>query len=104
MNFIIYAVLGVILLLPLVQFIIYFKALSNKTRKEENDKAYSKEIYELGKKTMHAVEAGKVKKQLLSNDAPEYDSSNALEQYVNFVEQSTVFEKVMSIKEVKFHG
>lgn len=104
MNLIVYAVFGVVILLLLIQFIYIIKNASNNRGKKQNNKVYSKEISELGEKTMCAVKAGKVKKQLLSNDAPEYDSNNALEQYVAFVDQSTVYKKVMSIKEQKFHG
>ena len=104
MNLIVYAVFGVVILLLLIQFIYIIKNASNNRGKKQNYKVYSKEISELGEKTMCAVKAGKVKKQLLSNDAPEYDSNNALEQYVAFVDQSTVYKKVMSIKEQKFHG
>lgn len=88
----------------LVQFIYIIRNASNDRGKKQNNKVYSKEISEIGEKTMCAVKAGKVKKQLLSNDASEYDSNNALEQYVAFVDQSTVYKKVMSIKEQKFHG
>lgn len=105
MNFIVYGIFGVIILLLLVQFIfIYLRNTPNDRSKKLNNKVYSKEISELGEKTMCAVKTGKVKKQLLSNDAPEYDSNNALEQYEAFVDQSTVYKKVMSIKEQKFHG
>lgn len=104
MNLIVYAIFGVVILLLLIQFIYIIRNASNNRGKKQNNKVYSKEISELGEKTMCAVKAGKVKKQLLSNDAPEYDSNNALEQYVAFVDQSTVYKKVMSIKEQKFHG
>lgn len=107
MNLIVYAIFGVVILLLLIQFIYIIRNASNNREKKQNNqnnKVYSKEISELGEKTMCAVKAGKVKKQLLSNDAPEYDSNNALEQYVAFVDQSTVYKKVMSIKEQKFYG
>lgn len=104
MNLIVYAIFGVVILLLLIQFIYIIRNALNNRGKKQNNKVYSKEISELGEKTMCAVKAGKVKKQLLSNDAPEYDSNNALEQYVAFVDQSTVYKKVMSIKEQKFHG
>lgn len=103
MNLIVYVIFGAVILLLLIQFI-YIRNASNDRGRKQNNKIYSKEISELGEKMMYAVKAGKVKKQLLSNDAPEYDSNNALEQYVAFVDQSTVYKKVMSIKEQRFHG
>lgn len=103
MNLVVYAIFGVVILLLLIQ-LTYIRNASNDRSKKQNNKVYPKEISELGEKTMRAVKAGKVKKQLLSNDAPEYDSNNALEQYVTFVERSTFYKKVMSIKEQKFHG
>ncbi|HIZ78911.1 MAG TPA: hypothetical protein IAA17_03910 [Candidatus Lachnoclostridium stercorigallinarum] len=64
MNLIVYAVFGVVILLLLIQFIYIIKNASNNRGKKQNNKVYSKEISELGEKTMCAVKAGKVKKYL----------------------------------------
>lgn len=108
MNIVLYIILCLILLLVLVQFIFLFfnfPLIHNRKNKEkQSDKVYEKEIVELGEKLMFAVKMGKVKKQLLSNDAQQYNSNNALKEYVAFVDQSTIYKKIVSIEDGKFYG
>lgn len=103
--YIVYIVLGIVVLLSIFQLIIMHPGIINKIKNQkQNNKTYSKEIFELGKKTMNDVKIGKFKKHLLLNDAPIYNSNDALEHYVDFVDNSTIYQKIISVKEKKFHG
>lgn len=114
MNFIIYVLGGAIILfvivslLFLVQLLFYlnniFKAKTTKRISKQIDQTYPKEISELGEGTMRAVQHGRLKKHLLSNDAPIYNSNDTANQYIAFVDHSTIYKKVLSVKEIRFHG
>lgn len=107
MNSVIYIVLFFIILLLLVQFVfLLFKiplVQSKKKKKQCSDK-YGKEIVELAEKVMCAVNTGKVKKQLLPNDSQLYNSNNTLKKYVDFVNRSAIYKKIVSIEDDKFYG
>ncbi|MFR7476063.1 hypothetical protein [Frisingicoccus sp.] len=100
-NVIIYIILGVILLLPLAQIVILVKA-NIRSKKKQSNSDYEPSVKQLGKNVMHAVENGTIKKQLLLNDAPEYDSTNALKRYVNFIEKSSIYKQIANIEDTRF--
>lgn len=69
-----------------------------------NSSRYPDKINEIGKEAMEAVESGKVKKQLLPNDAPKYDSGKTLNQYIEFINSSELYQYLISLKEQKYNG
>lgn len=108
MNVFLYIVFSLILLTVVMQFIFLFfdfpLTYNKHKRQKRSDKVYEKEVAELGDKLMSAVKMGKVKKQLLSNDAQQYNSNNALKHYVTFVDQSSIYKRIVSIEDGKFYG
>ena len=52
---------------------------------------------------MEATRSGKIKKQLLLNDSVIYNSNKALNEYIDFVDKSSVFKKIINMKESRFY-
>ena len=100
-SYIIYA-LYVILFIVLVLRLGMILLRGNK-KKSINVNNYSEEVLNAGTRAMDAARNGIIKKQLLLNDSDEYNSNNALEEYVVFVEKSSVFRKIANMKESRFY-
>ena len=104
-EIIVYGILGILLFLLVVQGIILIKAIKKKPAKDIIE--YSKfpeEVNRLGDEMMGEVTSGKLKKQLLTNDAPTYDSHKTMEKYKEFVENSPLYKRISDIGESRFHG
>ena len=105
MNFVIYGIFAACIILILLQLKVLHSPKGTRHREEKwENKGYSAEVSGYGEKAMCAVNDGRVKKQLLSNDAPRYNSNNVLKQYVTFVDQSSMYKKLALMKERRFHG
>lgn len=65
---------------------------------------YSDTINEMGKNAMGSIKKGIVKKQLLPNDALKHDSNMVLDQYIDFINCSSMYKYLMSAKEQKYNG
>lgn len=93
-----YAILFIILVSRLSMIL-----LGGNKRKSIDANNYSEDVLNAGTRTMDATKNGIIKKQLLMNDSNEYNSNNALEEYVIFVEKSVVFRKIASMEESRFY-
>nr|WP_296480330.1 hypothetical protein [uncultured Acetatifactor sp.] len=106
MNLIIYTIFIVLIALLIAQ-VGYVIGKVKKNRKNEDDylkSVYSTDVLEHGKKSMQAVRSGEIKKQLIENDAPLYNSARTLQQYSKFIEESTIFKKILVFKESRYNG
>ena len=61
-------------------------------------------IVEIGNKIMDALDTGKIKKQLLHNDAPVYNSKDTAKKYLDFISDSELSDYIMNIKDGKYNG
>lgn len=103
-NIIIYGILGVLLILLIAQVIVFYKVIKGKSPKDviEYEK-FSEEVNHLGDRMMGEVTSGTIKKQLLTNDAPTYDSRKTMEKYKEFVEGSSLYKRISNIGESRYH-
>lgn len=92
------------LLLVQIRNIIYYQSSAKGNSDNSRRKQYSGHILEHSEKTMCAVESGRIKKQLIENDAPLYDSYNAMHQYANFIDNSVAYKKILSLKGSRYDG
>lgn len=110
MNIIIYTTFILILVITIIQLIISFSSsylIYVKKKKNINKFLLKKSDVakeSIGNRVMFAVRCGKVKKQLLPNNSPKYDSKNALKEYIKFINESEIYKKIVSIKESGFYG
>lgn len=61
-------------------------------------------IIAIGNRTMDALDAGKIKKQLLHNDAPVYNSKDTVRKYLDFLSSSELSDYIMNIEDGKYNG
>lgn len=108
MNLVIGGIFGVVTILIVRQIItLRSEWLRYKKADDENEfdsNRYSDRINEIGKSAMDAIEKGMVKKQLLPNDALKHNSNKVLDEYINFVNNSSVYQYLISAKERKYNG
>lgn len=65
---------------------------------------YPDNINAFGINAINFIKTGVVKKQLLSNDAPLHNSTKALNHYIDFINRSSMYQYITSIKERKYNG
>lgn len=65
---------------------------------------YPADVLEHGEKSIQAVINGEIKKQLIENDAPLYNSAQALQQYSEFIKESTIYKKIFILKGSRYNG
>ena len=102
MNLIIYTIFIVLIALLIAQ-VGYVIGKVKKNRKNEDDylkSVYSTDVLEHGEKSMQAVRSG----EIIENDAPLYNSARMLQQYSKFIEESTIFKKILVFKESRYNG
>lgn len=106
MNLIIFCVLGdlVALLIAQIRYVLIFHNCYKKKLIDVEIKQYPDNILEHSEKTIQAVESGIIKKQLIENDAPLYNSGQVLQEYVTFVDNATVYKKVSNLKGSRYNG
>lgn len=106
MNLIIFCVLGALaaLLIAQIRYVLIFHKKYKKKSNDFNAKKYPDNILEHSEKTIQAVELGIIKKQLIENDAPLYNSGQALQEYVTFVDNATVYKKLSNLKGSRYNG
>ncbi len=61
-------------------------------------------IIESGNRVMEALEAGKIKKHLLHNDAPIYNSEDAVKKYLDFISGSELSDYIINIEDDNYYG
>lgn len=87
-------------------------SLKNQTQEyviEGNLAEYAKiidvnDVVATGKRNMDALEQGKIKKQLLHNDAPVYHSEEEIKKYLDFITGSALFDSVMNLEDGRYKG
>ncbi len=95
----------VILLVVQICIIGYHAYLFKKNHKHNWDKSqYSTTTIEHSEKIIQAIESGKIKKQLIENDAPIYNSNKAMSQYVKFVDNSPIYREISALKGGRYYG
>lgn len=108
MNTIIYTTFILILVITIIQLIRSFSSPYLIHIQKNMNKFFLKKSNvtkeSVGNRVMLAVRSGKVKKQLLPNNSPKYDSKNALKKYIKFINESEIYKKIVSIKESGFYG
>lgn len=106
MILIIFCVLGalVALLIAQIRYVLIFRRIYKTKLNGFNAQKYPDNILEHSEKTMKAVELGIIKKQLIENDAPLYNSGQALQEYVTFVDTATVYKKISDLKGSRYYG
>lgn len=105
MTYIICIVCFTVFTLIFIQFRILYKSKKESIIKRKQLRGtYSVVVATTGDRMMQAVKEGKVKKQLLPNDAPKYSSVDVLNGYVTFVDHSNMYEKIVMIEESRFDG
>lgn len=85
----------------------YVIAKVKRNREKEGNSlksVYSADVLEHGEKSMQAVISGEIKKQLIENDAPLYNSAEAVLQYSRFIRESTIFQKILAFKGSRYNG
>lgn len=97
-NYVIYIIYAAIIFGLLIKL---FATIYKKS--DVNFSKYPENINKEGYKVMEATRSGKIKKQLLLNDSVIYNSNKALNEYVDFVDKSSVFKKIINMKESRFY-
>lgn len=64
---------------------------------------YSKETLEKTKTAMTAIENNEIKKHIITNNAPKYDSSKTLIQYKNFL-LSELMKDILELNDERYYG
>ena len=101
MSWLVFGVFGIVAILIIAQ--VYFGFFhSPKLSPEQTD--YPEKVMIHGDTAMNAVYQGKVKMHVLNNDAERFDSAAAWENYVRFLEESSLFHKITEIKESNYRG
>ena len=93
-----------LLLLQIHNLIVYYRGFAKGNSDNPKREQYSSHILEHSKKAMGAVASGRIKKQLIENDALVYDSYNAMRQYANFIDNSVAYKIIQSLKESRYDG
>jgi len=96
--------LTALLLVQIRNVIIYYQSSAKGNSDDSGREQYSSHILEHSEKAMCAVESGRIKKQLIGNSAPLYDSCSAMHQYVNFIDNSAVYKKILNLKGSRYDG
>lgn len=97
--------LSAIVAMLVVQVVILLKTVKSKQLSGFSaNSRYSSQVNLLGQKSMEAIERGVIKKQLLLNDAPEHSSDEALDKYIDFLHNTSVYKKIIEVGEIKYHG
>ncbi len=108
-----YAILVVILLLPVVQHF-WNRRIVEREKQQKRERVqeqiaslarkYSQEIFKIGKDRMNDVISGKIKKQLITNDSPVYDSDAELQNFQKFMEDNSLHNRISQIKDTRYYG
>lgn len=108
MNIIFYIIFILILIGTIIQLLFSFSNFYLLSIKKNMNRIFrcrsNTKKENVGDCVMLAVKRGTVKKQLLPNNSPKYDSKSALKCYIKFINESKVYDKIVSIKESAFYG
>lgn len=74
-----------------------------KTGSVQYDHTYSKETLEKTQAVVEAIETGKIKKHIVTNSAPVYDSPKTLMQFRTFM-ASELMQDILEMGEVMYSG
>ena len=99
----IYILICVSIVLAFAQLVIIYREQTHTTKKHFTTK-YSQHIVDIGDKMMRDTKNGIVKKQLLENNAPVYDSGDTLKHYKNSLKNSSIQQRVFSLGEKRYYG
>lgn len=69
----------------------------------KQDNSYSQETLEKTKYVIEAIETKKIKKHIITNSAPKYDSPKTRIQYKNFL-LSELMKDILELSEERYHG
>ncbi len=106
MNIIIYGTFIVLAVLLIAQIGYVFIKInrSQKNRVILSRIKYPADVLRHSEKSIQAVINGEIKKQLIENDAPLYNSAKALQQYSEFIKESTIYKKIFILKGSRYNG
>lgn len=94
-----------VLLLEQIHIIFIFLRNSSKSKSDKiEQKKYSSDALKHSGNAICAVESGEIKKQLIGNDAPIYDSYYAMRQYENFVNKALIYKRILSVEGNRYNG
>lgn len=96
--------LTALLLVQIHNLIVYYRSSAKSNSDNPKREQYSSHILEHSEKAMGAVMSGRIKKQLIENDALVYDSYNAMRQYANFIDNSVAYKKIQNLKGSRYDG
>ena len=92
----------VFLVIILVQIYFIIRYIRNGVHIPYNDD-YSKETLEKTQKVINAIENNEIKKHIITNSAPKYDSSKTRMQYKNFL-LSELMKDILKLNEERYYG
>ena len=96
--------LTLLMIIQILNIIFFIRSSSKDDTDAIRMQKYSIPVIKHGNNAICAVEAGKIKKQLIENDAPIFDSYTAMCQYINFVDSSIAYKKIQTLKENRYYG
>lgn len=96
--------LTALLLLQIRNIIVCCRSSAKGNFDDSEGEQCSSSILEHSEKVMCAVVSGKIKKQLIENDALIYDNYNVMCQFANFIDNSVTYKKIQSLKGSRYDG
>lgn len=99
----IYILISVSIVLAFVQLVIIYREQTRTTKKHFTTE-YSRHTVDKGNKMMRDTKNGIVKKQLLENNTPVYDSGDALKHYKDSLTYSSIQQRVLFLDEKPYNG
>lgn len=99
----IYILISVSIVLAFAQLVIIYREQTHTTEKHFRSE-YSQHVVDKGNKMMRDTKKGVVKKQLLENNAPVYDSGSTLKHYKDSLTKSSIQRRVFSLDEKPYNG